>query len=222
MNDKRRQKCINKVWSVVSISLASGIRRMCVWNKRLGAANPCLVVTDTVTDTIVPGMCTAPLLQYNLLYELPVTWPLFNDRMLNVECWKHIEVNKKHNILGSSERRKMGVVYSLLSTSCPPWGSVSTEEVKEANCIVSLCIIFQLSKHKNVTPHFCRRKTIVRLRTCKHSWVVFTHWSDLAGGSSRRVADQISPHIAFYCPQLLASTQQKVGQLNIKISLDSV
>ena len=136
-------------------------------------------------------------------------------------CSKHIEVNKKHDIVGSSERRKISVVYSLLSTSCPPWGSVSTEEVKEANCIVSLCIIFQLSKHKNVTPHFCRRKTIVRLRTCKHSWVVFTHWSDLAGGSSRRVADQISPHIAFYCPQLLASTQQKVGQLNIKISLDS-
>ena len=43
-----------------------------------------MVVTDTVTDTIVPGMCTAALILYNLLDELPVTWPLLNDRMLNV------------------------------------------------------------------------------------------------------------------------------------------
>ena len=30
-------------------------------------------------------------------------------------------------------------------------------------------IVFQLSKQKNVTPSFCRCKTIGSVRTCKHS-----------------------------------------------------
>ena len=50
--------------------------------------------------------------------------------------------------------------------------------LEEVNCIVwSYCIpVVQTKKCDGII--FCRCKTIVDVRTCKHSRLVFTHWSD--------------------------------------------